>query len=366
MSKHDELLYQIALTMVPKVGAVLSRTLLAYCGSAKDVFKQTKGQLLRIPGIGEKIASEITGFADMPRAEKEIAFIEKHKIKTLTFLDKEYPQRMRDLADAPFIIYSKGNIQLNTPRMIAIVGTRKASEYAKNITQKIVEELKPYNVTIISGLAYGIDAVAHKTAVKNEIPTIGVMATGLDIIYPAANKSLATSMLELGGIVTEYPSGVHPDMEHFPARNRIVAGMSDATIVIESAARGGSLITAEIANSYDRDVFAVPGRAGEPLSAGCNHLIKVNKAHLIETAADLAYILGWDENQKPVKKKQMPTGLSNTEQDIYELLKEKEKIEIDHISMATGYTSAELSIILLEMEFKGILQTLPGKCYRLV
>ncbi len=366
MSKQDELLYQIALTMVPKVGAVLSRTLLAYCSSAKDVFKQTKGQLLRIPGIGEKIASEITGFADMPRAEKEITFIEKHKIKALTFLDKEYPQRMRDLADAPFIIYSKGNIQLNTPRMIAVVGTRKASEYAKNITQKIVEELKPYNVTIVSGLAYGIDAVAHKAAVKNEIPTIGVMATGLDVIYPAANKSLATSMLEMGGILTEYPSGVHPDMEHFPARNRIVAGMTDATIVVESAARGGSLITAEIANSYDRDVFAVPGRAGEPLSAGCNHLIKVNKAHLIETAADLAYILGWDENQKPVKKKQMPSGLSDTEQDIYALLKEKEKIEIDHISMATGYTSAELSIILLEMEFKGILQTLPGKCYRLV
>ena len=366
MPKQEELLHQIALTMVPKVGAVLSKTILAYCGSAEAVFKQKKAHLLKIPGIGEKIASEIVGFREMEKAEKEIAFIDKHKIKVLSFLDKEYPQRLRDINDAPFLMYYKGNGVLNSPRMIAMVGTRKATEHGKLITQKIVEELKQYNVTVVSGLAYGIDHAAHKVAVANGIPTVGVMANGIDMVYPSTHKALAASMLEEGGILTEYPSGVQPDKDRFPERNRIVAGMTDATVVVESAGKGGSLITAEIANSYNRDVFAVPGRAGEKLSSGCNHLIKVNKAHLIENAADIAYILGWDSAQKPVKKKSMPSDLTEVEQSVYNFFQEREKADIDSLSMAVGYSSAELSIILLEMEFRGLLQALPGKSYRLI
>ena len=250
--------------------------------------------------------------------------------------------------------------------MIAMVGTRKATEHGKLITQKIVEELKQYNVTVVSGLAYGIDHAAHKVAVANGIPTVGVMANGIDMVYPSTHKALAASMLEEGGILTEYPSGVQPDKDRFPERNRIVAGMTDATVVVESAGKGGSLITAEIANSYNRDVFAVPGRAGEKLSSGCNHLIKVNKAHLIENAADIAYILGWDSAQKPVKKKSMPSDLTEVEQSVYNFFQEREKADIDSLSMAVGYSSAELSIILLEMEFRGLLQALPGKSYRLI
>ncbi len=366
MQTHTELLFHIALTMIPKVGGVAAKNLLAYCGSASNVFKQKKDHLLRIPGIGEKIAGEIVNFKNMDRAEREMKFIDAHNIIALSFLDSNYPQRMRDIPDAPFIIYTKGNINLNTQRMIAIVGTRKATDYGKNITAKLVEELQSYQPTIISGLAYGIDSAAHKASVACNIPTLGVLAHGLDMVYPAANKNLVQSMMENGGIVTEYPSGVGPEMEHFPERNRIVAGMTDATIVIESANKGGSLITAEIANSYNRDVFAVPGRANDHLSSGCNYLIKVNKAHLVETAADIAYILGWDVEGQIAPKKQVPTGLSETEQNIYNFLKEKEKVEIDNLSIAMGYSSAELSIILLEMEFKGILQALPGKCFRLL
>jgi DNA processing protein len=366
MAHKEDLMYLVALTMVPKIGSVLAKNLLAYCGSANAVFSKKHDHLLKIPGIGPKIAAQIIGFKNFQQAEKEVKFMEQYKIKPIFFLDKDYPQRLKDIPDAPFLLYFKGNTDLNVQRMIAIVGTRKATDYGRATTDRLTEELKSYNATIVSGLAYGIDYTAHRSSLKYGMPTIGVMATGLDTIYPAAHRNLVTSMLEQGGgIISEYPSGGLPDKDRFPERNRIVAGMTDAIIVVESPKKGGSLITAEIANSYNREVFAVPGRAGDEQSMGCNHYIKINKACLAEQASDIAYIMGWDTEQKPAKSRQMPLDLTETEKNIYELLKEKDKANIDNLSFTLGYSSSELSIILLDMEFKGLIQSLPGKVYRL-
>lgn len=361
------LLHQIALTLIPGVGSVNSRLLLNYFGSAENVFAAKKSELLSIQGIGEKTAKSILQHDFFVRAEKEIAFVEKYKLKTFFYNDEDYPRRLKNCYDAPILLYYKGNAELNSSRIVSIVGTRNATSYGKELTDTLVSELKKNNVLVVSGLAYGIDAMAHKAALKNAIPTVGVVGHGLDRIYPAQHREIAEKMLAHGGILTEFPSETRPDRENFPKRNRIVAGLADATIIVEASLRGGALITAELANSYNRDVFSFPGNIKQEFSAGCNFLIKTNRANLITSAKDLEYILGWTNEAPKEEFRQLSLriNLSSEEKRIVDVLLEKRQAGIDELSIDTNLPQSKLAITILGLEMQGLIITLPGKIYKL-
>ncbi len=362
---EEEKIKRIALKMVPLIGDVGAKALVSYCGSAVAVFREKRAKLLKIPYIGEAIASNISSFKNFERAEEELQFIKKHKIEVFFYADENYPRRLKQLSDAPFLLYYRGNANVNHEKIISVVGTREATEYGKHFCQRFVEELVPHNVLVISGLAYGIDIAAHKAALKNNTPTIGVLAHGLDKIYPSAHKNTAIKMLSNGGVLSEYISQTQPDREHFPERNRIVAGMSDAIIVVEAALKGGALITAEYGNSYNKDVFALPGRSTDEFSAGCNKLIKTNKASLIESSDDLIYLMGWE--QKKVQKKSRQSllllNLTALETLIIEKLTATNKMHVDELTNACKIPNSELAIVLLNLEFSGIIKSLPGNYF---
>lgn len=364
--KEGQLIYQIGLTMIPKVGGINGKKLISYCGDAESVFKEKKASLIKIPGIGEALAKNINQGKVLSRAEKEIDFIEKNRIKALFFLDKAYPQRLKHCIDGPLMLYYKGNQDLNNSKTIAIVGSRRATEYGKEITAGIIEQLADQELLIISGLAYGIDTQAHKSAISNHLPTIAVLGHGLNHLYPSTNRKLADKMILDGGLITEFISQARVEPEHFPQRNRIIAGMSDAVIVIEAAKKGGALITAEIANSYNRDVFAVPGKIGDKYSEGCNWLIKTHKAALLQSGADIKYIMGWDSDKKNPKGQQpkLFEELTDTEQTIMAYLKEQESAAIDNISLSTKLPASKTAEALLSLEFKGLIKVLPGKMFK--
>ena len=288
------LLYQIAATLLSSVGDVNGKKLVEFCGSAEAVFTEKKQLLKKIPGIGDSTVNAIINSKKeaLLRAEKEIKFIEKTNVIPLFFTDENYPQRLTHCIDAPMMLYYKGNANLNHSKIISVVGTRSITEYGKVCCSSIIKGFEGSGVLVVSGLAYGVDTCAHKEALKYNLPTIGVLAHGLDKLYPQTNLELARKMLDQGGLLTDFMSQTNPDKENFPKRKRIIAGMADAVIVIEAAKRGGALITADIANSYNRDVFAVPGRIGDTYSEGCNHFIKTNKALLVQTADDIRYIMG--------------------------------------------------------------------------
>jgi len=364
----EDLIYKLALTLIPGVGSVNGKSLVAYCGGVKAVFMEKKRALLKIPGIGEQTINAIANHNVFGRAEEELSFIEKNKIAPLFYLDKEYPIRLKQCHDSPLMLYYKGTSDLNAPKVIAMVGTRKATEYGRDICRKIIEGLVEQNVLIVSGLAYGIDTWSHKAALDNKLDTVGVLGHGLDRIYPFANRALAEKMTGSGGLLCEYMSNTMPDRENFPMRNRIIAGISDAVIVVEAGASGGALITAEIANSYNRDVFAVPGRLGDPHSEGCNKLIKINKAALIQSAKDISYLLNWNDekDQKKVVQRQLFLDLSPDEELIVNTLREKGDMEIDTLLLETLLMPAKAASVLLNLEFEGVIRCLPGKVYRLL
>ena len=373
MKTTEELKFRIALSLLPNVGPVLARNLVSYCGSVEAVFKQKLKALEKIPEIGPKTAEKITKHTLFARADEEVEFIMKHDIQTYFYLDENYPQRLKHCHDAPILLYFKGNADLNKSRIIAMVGTRNASDYGKNITEKLIEELATLDVTIVSGLAYGIDIHAHRAALKSEIPTIAVMAHGLDRIYPGQHRSTAAKMIKYGGLLTEYPSNTNPDRENFPSRNRIVAGICDAVIVVEAAKKGGALITADIAHSYSRDVFAVPGRLDDQYSEGCNNLIKINRAALITSAADVSYLMGWERAANLEKEivskaiqKQLFIDLNVEEEALVKILEQNSKADIDSLAMDLQWPFTKLSSVLLGMEMKGLLKMLPGKKYQLL
>ena len=372
MNKGDELLkHQIALNLLPGIGPILARVLVSYCGGVERIFQIPKSQLEKIPGIGPEKANGIHSKEILAKAERELAFIRKHSIQTLFYLDKNYPARLKNCEDSPILLFFKGAIDLNANRVVAIVGTRQYSPYGRELTESLVENLLKYDVLIASGLAYGIDIIAHRAATLHQIPTVGVTAHGLDRIYPSEHTSTAEKMIKLGGILTEYTSGTKPDRENFPARNRIVAGMCDATIVIESGVKGGALITAEIANGYNRDVFAFPGRVKDLFSQGCHHLIRENKATLVTSADDIARAMNWDiEEEEKLKKmkKQLDLflELSYEEKMIISILKEDGIVAIDLLSIRAGMPVSKVSSILLQLEFSGVLRSLPGKVYELI
>jgi DNA processing protein len=364
---YPDLVYQIALTQVPLVGAVHARILLQQFTPA-EIFQSKPGLLEKMEGIGPARAASIARFRSFDVAEKELKFISRHGIQPIFITSDDYPKRLLHCYDAPIMLYYRGNAILNAARLVAIVGTRSCTTYAKQITDSLVDLLAQHDVTIISGLAYGVDAIAHRAAIRNSMPTIGVLAHGLDTIYPAPHQQLARQMISSGGgILTEFISGTKPDMHNFPSRNRIVAGMTDATIVVESPLKGGSLITADLAAGYHRDVFAVPGRTTDAKSAGCNELIKSNKAAIFTSPQDFLLTMGWTD-QKPIVKqiqKNLFPELSSQEQIIFDLLKDGDSVHIDEINFKSGLSTGSVAAGILNLEMQNVILSLPGKLYQL-
>lgn len=362
----DQLLYKIALTLVPGIGDVLGKKLIAYCGGPEAVFKEKKRQLEKIPGIGPAAIQNLLNHNVFERAEAEMRFIQKNEIKPLFYLDKAYPKRLQHCADSPIMLYFKGHADLNAMYVVGVVGTRSATEYGRHLCDQLVEGLNKDNVLIVSGLAYGIDTAAHRAALRCNIATVGVLGHGLDKVYPYANKSLAEKMLHHGGLLTEFTSLTIPDRENFPRRNRIVAGMVDALIVVESGMKGGALITADIASSYNRDIFAFPGRVNDPYSEGCNHLIRTNRAGLIRNAEDLIYSMGWDSKIKvQAAQTRLFRDFSPEEQQLLDSFNGEKECGIDDIMLRSGFPASRLAGLLLALEFDGVVTALPGKRYRI-
>lgn len=357
----------LALHFIPGIGDYLIRQLVSYCGSAERVFKIPKGKLLKVPGIGTVTAEAITQGKPFAQAEKECRRAEKENVKLLFFTDSDYPSRLRQVNDGPTLLYAKGKMDLENAKTVAIVGTRQSTAYGRECVERLVRDLVPHDTLIVSGLAYGIDIHAHKQAIKHNLATVGVMGSGMDVIYPAAHRDVAESMMRKGGLLTEHPFGTQPDAHNFPARNRIVAALADAVIIVEAAEKGGALITADIANSYNKDVFAMPGNIKQSHSAGCNNLIKSNRAHLLTSIRDLEYIMNWDAGAAPAKKEAMSLeGFSPEEQRVIQALHDNNKqLMIDELSWKTNVPVSQIASVLLTLEFKGVIASLPGKVYKL-
>lgn len=369
MDKADDeqLIYKLALHLLPGIGPVSARNLVSYCGGVKEIFNTRRGLLEKIPSIGPERAKEIVSYKNFRKLQDEIDLIRKNNIQTLFYLDKEYPQRLKNCDDAPVLLFYKGNADLNAEKIISIVGTRHITSYGKEMTEKFIKEISEFQPLIVSGLAYGVDIQAHKSALKHDLKTVGVVAHGLDKMYPSDNAATAEKMLLNGGLLTEYIHGTKPTRDNFPARNRIVAGLTDAVIVIESATRGGALITADIANSYNRDVFALPGRVNDLYSKGCHALIRQNKAMIFENAADFADAMNWNqkENKSPQKQMLLFEDYLPDEQLIIRALDQKNLLSIDEIALTSMIPVSKVSSILLKLEFSGILTPLPGKVFKL-
>jgi DNA processing protein len=366
----QEKLYQLALTLSEGVGDIIIKQLISYCGSAENVVKASISKLIKIPGINEITAKKILNPNNLILAENQLEIAAKQNVQLLFYSDVNYPDRLKRNYDSPAFLYYKGNINLNHAKIIGIVGTRNASEYGRRATEEIVRDFQSHNALIISGLAYGIDIVAHKASLKFGLPTIGVMASGLDFMYPAIHKKTADMMCINGGILSEHSFGRKPDPRYFPARNRIIAGMSDAVIVVEAAAKGGALITAEYANNYHKEVFAVPGNIGNATSEGCNLLIKNNKAQIFTSANDVVEALNWDIDSSNFTKTKSPeldlSTFTNDEAQVISIIREKKEIQIDELAWISQLHMNKLASLLLNLEFQGIVKSMAGKKYGLV
>jgi DNA processing protein len=359
-----ELFNTITLTQIRGIGYFNAKKIIDHFGSATALFQNLQ-EVENIDRLSKSIFTKEAIDEARKIAEKELTFIEKHHINTwLLHESNDYPELLKPCADAPIVLYSKGNIQLNNKKVLSIVGTRKITKYGKDLCKELLETL-PQDIVILSGLAVGVDVEAHKWALETNKQTAAVLAHGLDRIYPSTHSGIAKQMLENGGLITDYISGTNPDRENFPKRNRIVAGIAEATVVIESAEKGGSLITANVANSYGREVFAFPGKTSDLNSKGCNFLIKTQRAQLVENAQDILNYLGWTSNKPKENTKQtkLALNLSDAEQKIYSLIADKEKISFDEMVVALNMPASELSVELLNLEFSGLINTLPGKMY---
>ncbi len=361
--------HKIALGLIPRIGDINARKLVSHFGSVEAIFHEPYRNLIKIPGIGSGIAKYISERTYLDTAEKEAEFVTKNNIRTYFYLDPDYPFRLRQCDDSPVVFFFKGNCNLDASKILSVVGTRNATPRGKELCEKIVEGLAVGHpdLIIVSGLAYGIDIASHKAALSNNLQTIGVLAHGFKTTYPAIHASTARAMVNKGGLVTDFLSDALPERNNFLKRNRIIAGLADATLVVESGIKGGALITADIANSYNRDVFAVPGRPDDQWSAGCNSLIRNNKAFLTECSDDIEYFLNWKpEKLKPVIQRTLFSELDDNEKVIYELLSKQGELTIDSICRTLDIPVYKLSSLLLQMEFKGLLKCSPGNLYRTV
>jgi DNA processing protein len=366
---NEDLKYLIALTFLPMIGSITARKLIAYTGSAEAVFSEKKKNLLKIPGIGRVLAENAMRKDVLDKAEQEIDFIRKKNICVKTIFESSYPERLKQCVDAPLILFYKGLDVFNPSKVLSVVGTRNASEYGIDMCQRLIRELSELDkeILIVSGLAYGIDYQAHVAALKNGLKTIAVLAHGLHTLYPYEHRNLASKIEENGTLVTDFTTMDNPERNNFLKRNRIIAGLADATIIIESGRKGGALITADLALSYNRDVLAIPGRITDPMSEGCNALIRENKAALIEGAKDIEYLLGWDKS----KEKSIPQQtalfieMSPEEEIIVKVLRQEDRLGTDIISIRTGLPVSRVSATLLGLEFKAIVSVLPGNIFKL-
>ncbi|MDO7137260.1 DNA-processing protein DprA [Algibacter lectus] len=365
---ENDLLYALALQHVPNIGDITAKRLISHCGSAEAVLKEKRTNLLKIDGVGQVILEGLAKPHHLKEAEKEMRFIEENNIKVSYFENIDYPEKLKHCIDGPILLFQSGNIDLKKQHLISIVGARKITTNGIAFCEKLVETLKPYNPVIISGFAYGADITAHKAAIKHGLQTVACLAHGLDQIYPKVHKKYMVDMEKNGGFFTDFWSTDNFDRNNFLKRNRVIAGLSEATIVIESAEKGGSLVTADIANSYNRDVFAVPGRTTDSQSVGCNNLIKQQRAHMLTTPLDVPYILNWQlqDAQKPAIQKQLFVELDTTEKVIYNYLKENEKQQLDIIAINCNLPIFKVAGILLNMELKGVVRPLPGKLFEIL
>ncbi len=368
MLSKKELLYTLALQRVANLGDASAKKLIAKVGSAEGVFKEKKRNLLKIDGIGAFKLKDLSEKLQIDAAEEELRYIEENNISFSYFLDNDYPENLKHCLDGPILFFLSGNIDLKEKKIISIVGTRKVTTYGKSFCEKLIAEIAPLNPVIVSGFAYGVDISAHIAAIDNDLQTIACLAHGLNQIYPKNHKKYVSPVKKNGGFITEFWSSDAFDRTNFLRRNRIIAGLSQATIVIESAEKGGSLVTADIANSYNRDVFAVPGRASDTQSQGCNNLIKTQRAHLLSSAADILYVLGWEiEESKPkTQQTRLFVGLSQEEKPVYDYLKEAGKEQLDIIALQCNIPTFKAATILLNLELKGVVRPLPGKLFEIL
>lgn len=359
--------YEIALASVQSIGSIQARLLIEKYGSAEAIFRSRSSTLEKTEGIGPMRAKAIRSFSEFGKIEKELQYLERNRIRALFYTHSDYPQRLRQCYDPPILLYYRGNADLNSSKMIGIIGTRHFTPYGKAITEKFINELQPHNPLIVSGLAYGIDAIAHQNALNCGMPTLGVLAHGLDTVYPNSHRALAAKMVENGGVLTEFKAGVKPDKFNFPSRNRIVAGMCDAIVVMETGEKGGSIITAELADSYHRDVYAFPGRTTDERSAGCNRLIQQHKAVLIQSAQDFLSAVGWESavTDPPKHQRTLFPPLNPEEEKIVKIMAGRDYIHIDEICLSSGLNSAQTATALLQLELSGLVRSLPGKAFRL-
>ena len=364
--QNTDLLYLLSLQKAIGIGDINAKKLIKHCGSAKAVFEEKSSSLLKIDGVGSYKLKGLKDKSLLKKAEKEIEFIHKNNIKVVTFLDEDYPKGLKHSIDSPILIFQKGTINFKQQRVISIVGTRNITNYGKSFLRILLADIAKYNPLIVSGLAYGVDILAHQLALEHNLQTVAVLAHGLDRIYPSRHQNEATKMQENGGLLTDFWSGTNPDRTNFVKRNRIVAGLSQATIVIESAVKGGSLITADIANSYNRDVFALPGRVTDLYSKGCNNLIKINKAALLQSGKDLAYLLNWGQSKPKAIQKQLFIELNDNETLLYNYLLKEGKQTLDIISLHNNLPIYKVSSILLNLELKGVLRPLHGKLFEVI
>lgn len=366
--EDQQWIYRIALSMLKGIGPVNARNLVAYCGGVEPIFsdRKLKNTLAKVPGIGPKLIASIMDKKVLAAAEKELVYVRKHKLRMHFYLDADFPRRLKQAEDAPVILFADGNADFEAEHMVSIVGTRTPTEEGKRLCVELVQGLKECNATIVSGLAYGIDIVAHRHALRNGLPTIGCVAHGLDKLYPGDHAGTAKEMVKHGALVSELPSGSTFAPGNFPARNRVIAGLSDCTIVVESGPKGGSLITADIASSYDREVFAFPGRPTDPRSEGCNKLIQQNKAALITNAQDLITMMEWMPKKKkaPVQAA-LFSELMPDEQTLVDIIKAQGSAHIDDLCVRSKWAQGKVAGLLLNMEFNGVVRSLPGKVYQL-
>ncbi|MBE0422431.1 MAG: DNA-protecting protein DprA [Lutibacter sp.] len=365
---EEDLLYVLALQRAKGIGDINAKKLLAHCGSAKEVFNEKRRNIEKIFGLGKLSLQYLFDDVNLKEAEEELKYLQENTVETLYFTDSNYPERLKHCIDGPILLFKEGNIDLNLGPIISIVGTRQITSYGRDFCEKLIADLTAYNPIIVSGFAYGVDICAHKSATKNNLQTIGVLAHGFEEVYPKIHKKYISEIHKNGGFLTEFWHNDQPLRENFLKRNRIVAGMSEATIIIESAEKGGSLVTADIANSYSRDVFAVPGRSTDLYSKGCNDLIKNNKAAILTSAKDLIEMLNWESplNVKKAIQKQLFVELTENEQLLYDFLAQNGKELIDLISLNCKLPIHQTTSLLFNLEMKGMVKPLPGKLYEAI
>ncbi len=365
---QDELIAILRLQHIPNIGDITAKKLISHCGSANAIFEDKVHHLLKIDGIGTLILKELHHTIHLEAAVAEHSYIIENSIEYTYFEDKDYPRHLKHCIDAPILMFKSGNMDLKEKRMISIVGTRNITSYGSAFCEELIQDLAFLNPVIVSGFAYGVDICAQKAAIKHNLQTIGCLAHGLNQVYPKTHSKYVHAVEKNGGFFTEFWSTSNPDRENFLKRNRIIAGLSEATIVLESAERGGSLVTADIANSYNRDVFALPGRVQDKYSLGCNNLIKQQKAHMITSAADLIYLMGWEIEEKKSKtvQKQLFIELNEIEKAIYSHLQKEGKQLLDSIALDCQLPVFKVSSTLLNMEMKGVIRPLPGKLFEAI